>query len=307
MILFASGRCDIPAYYANWFYQRIKEGYVDVRNPFDEHQISRIPLTSYDIDAILFCTKNPIPMLKRLDEIQDIPYIFHITLTPYHQDIEKHVPAKRDIIDAIKFLSKKLGPHRVVLRYDPILLSDLYTIPYHIKAMKKLAQELHGYIETCIISFVDEYKNTKKNMTHMRMKPMAEEDMRAIGKAFGEIGKTYGIHIQTCAETIDLSMYGVETGACVSKETMERLLGRPYDVKSTKNVRDCKCLPFVDIGDYNCCGHLCSYCYANYDEKQVCERMKRHDPMSSVLLGHLGPEDHIKERKEKASRQLSLL
>lgn len=307
MILFVSGRCDIPAFYTPWFFNRLEEGFVDVRNPFNPHQISRILLDSYNVDAFIFCTKNPIPMLPRLQEIKEIPYLFHVTLTPYHKDIEPHLPDKRQVLAAIKQLSNMLGKNRVILRYDPILLSMVYSIPYHLAAFEKVAKELAGYIDTCVISFVDEYKNTKKNMQAMHMKSMHLKDVHELASGIGSIAKKYTINVQTCAEDMDLSMYGITQKACITKEGMEALLQRPYTASKAKPPRSCKCLPFVDIGDYNSCAHMCKYCYANYDEEKVIQRMKLHDPNSSVLLGQISAEDKIHIRKEKDVQQLRLL
>lgn len=306
MILFVSGRCDIPAFYSEWFFQRVKEGFVDVRNPFNPHQISRIPLHPHHIDAMFFCTKNPIPMLERLDEIDHLPYVFHITLTPYHTDIEPHIVDKKKVINAIKTLKGKIGKERVILRYDPILLSDSYTIDYHLKAFDRTLSYLCDDIDRCIISFVDSYKNTKANMAQMKMHEMDEAQMHLIGKGFGEIAQKYNVKLQTCSEAIDLSMYGISQEGCVTKQGMERLLQRPYEIPTHKSPRSCNCLPFVDIGDYNSCAHLCKYCYANYDELQVLNRMKLHEPTSSVLLGNISEEDHITWRKEPRARNIQL-
>ena len=305
MILFVSGRCDIPAYFSSWFFHRLQEGFVDVRNPYDAHQISRIILDQANIDAIIFCTKNPIPMLHRLSEIS-FPYIFHITLTPYHQDIEPHVLHKKEIIQAIQQLSKMIGKQRVIVRYDPILLNYKYTIAYHEKAFEKVCQQLSLYVDCIIISFVDMYKNTLENMKRMHLQPLGSEEMIEVGKRLGAIGKRYGIRIQTCAEVCDLSAYGIEQGLCIDKKAMEELVG--YALPNKKGVRpQCQCMETVDIGDYNCCFHGCLYCYANYDAKQVAHRIKLHDPKSSVLLGHITEKDNIVVRKDKSYRQIRLL
>lgn len=305
MILFVSGRCDIPAYYSEWFFNRLSAGFVDVRNPFNPHQISRIPLTEQNVDAVLFCTKNPIPLLKRLDEIP-FPYLMHVTLTPYHRDIEPNVIDKQEVLNAIKTISERIGKDRIVVRYDPILLTKRYTIEYHLKAFEKLAKEISNIVSTIIISFVDLYKNTKENTDQMGLIEMQENDMKVLAHGIGSISKQYGIHVQTCGEDIELNDYGIDKGACVSKEIMEALLHRPYDVPKGKPVRNCKCLPFVDIGDYNACAHLCKYCYANYDEKQVRSRMKLHNPNATILLGEVSEEDKITIRKEKDHKQMNL-
>lgn len=303
MILFVSGRCDIPAFYSSWFYQRLKEGFVDVRNPFNDHQISRIILDEKHIDAILFCTKNPIPMMERLSEIKNIPYVFHITFTPYKEDIEQ-ITNKKDIIQAIIHLSKQIGKERVIVRYDPIILSKTYTLAYHKKAFEKLCSILSEYVDKIIISFVDMYKNTKENSYVMGLKEISEVDMRAVGQVLGDIGKRYHIQLQTCAEEVDLSDFGITKGLCINRSDIEKLIGHPLILDNKKGVRkSCNCLPTVDIGDYNCCAHSCLYCYANYDAKQIKERMLTHDPNSSVLLGQLSERDHICIREDKKKVQ----
>lgn len=305
MILFVSGRCDIPAFFSRWFFNRLFAGYVDVRNPYDSHQISRIILNQTNIDAIIFCTKNPIPMLNRLDEIP-FPHLFHITITPYHQDIEPYVVNKKEIIHAVKYISKSIGKDRVVIRYDPILLNKTYTIDYHEKAFQKLCEQVSPFIHKIIISFVDMYKNTMENMKYMQLHSLSHKEMHELGKRLGNIAYTYGIKIETCAESCDLREYGIVQGRCIDKKEMENLIG--YEIPFKKGVRSqCSCIETVDIGDYNCCHHSCKYCYANYDEKQVKERIQLHDPNSSVLLGHLTKKDRITVRKEKSFRQITLL
>lgn len=305
MILFASGRCDIPAYYSDWFFNRLKEGFVDVRNPFDAHQISRIYLNEQNVDAIVFCTKNPIKIMKRLDEIP-FPFLFHITFTPYKHEIEQ-VGNKKEILKAIVDLSDILGKDRVIVRYDPILISDTYTIDYHELAFTKLCQRVGGHVNTIIISFVDMYKNTKANVAKMQMKTMNERDMHEIGKRFGRIAKQYGILVQTCAEDVGLEAYGIMKGACFDRGQLKKIAGHSLEHIRGKGVRStCACMNTVDIGDYNCCAHGCLYCYANYNAVMIQERMKQHDPQSSVLIGHIGENDRIVERKEKGIQQKQL-
>lgn len=305
MILFVSGRCDIPAFYSEWFFNRLKAGFVDVRNPYDSHQISRIPLTEGNVDALLFCTKNPLPMMKRLHEIQ-LPYLFHVTLTPYHSDLEPNVPDKQGIIQAIQAISQQIGKERLIVRYDPILLNPRYTMEYHQKAFTSLLKQIAPYINTIIFSFVDLYKNTQKHQKELNLQPITKLQMKQLSQMFSELAKPYGIALQTCGESIDLSSYGVKNGACISKQLMESLLGRAYDPPAGKAIRACNCLPTVDIGDYNACPHFCRYCYANYDEQEVRKRCLSHDPNASVLLGQITAQDHITVRKEKQNRQLPL-
>lgn len=123
MVLFVSGRTDIIAFYTKWFLNRLNEGFIDVRNPFNPNLVSRINFN--DVDLILFCTKNPIPIINDLDKIK-IPYLFHITITTYKSDIEPLVPSKAKVIEAVKEISKQIGKENIVIRYDPIFISDKY-------------------------------------------------------------------------------------------------------------------------------------------------------------------------------------
>lgn len=305
MIIFASGRCDIPAFYSTWFYQRLKAGYVDVRNPYNPHQISRIQLNEQQVDVLVFCTKNPQPILDRMHEIP-FPFLFHITITPYREDIE-HVHNKKAILSSITTLASILGKDRVIVRYDPIFLNDHYTIEYHARAFAKLCDEIKGYVSTIIISFVDIYKNTRQNISKMHLQSMTKTDMQEIGKRFGRIAQAHAMHVQTCAEEVDLQVYGIQNKPCFDRAQLATIAGHSLSHIKNKGVRqNCKCIATVDIGDYNCCPHQCLYCYANYNAKTIQGRMKQHDPNSSVLIGHIQEGDTIIERKDTVHKQTSL-
>lgn len=307
MILNISGRTDLCAFYSEWLMQRFKEGYVDVRNPFQPHSISRIYLNERNIDGIVFCTKNPIPMLKHLDQIP-FPYLFHVTLTPYHKDIEPFVKDKHEIVKAMQQISKKIGKEKVILRYDPIFINDTYTISYHIKAFTSLCEQLEDTIQTFVISFVDLYKNTRKHKKQANINEMKETEIRELCLAFSNIAGQHKIQIQTCAEAMDLRMYNIENKPCFDPVQLQTLFQRQIRGKLHQGVRNnCACMETVDIGDYNCCQHLCKYCYANYDETQIQTRCQQHDPLSSVLIGTIGKEDSIHIREEKSIQQIQLL
>ena len=158
MILSVSRRTDIPNYYSEWFYNRIKEGFLYVRNPMNAHQVSEIKITPDVVDCIVFWTKNPLPMMKRLNETKDYNYYFQFTLTGYGNDVEVNLSNKKtEMIPVFQELSEKIGKQKVIWRYDPIFFSDRYTKEYHLKAIKSIAEALSGYTEKCVISFVDIY------------------------------------------------------------------------------------------------------------------------------------------------------
>lgn len=295
MILFASGRTDIPAFYSNWFISRVKAGFVDVRNPFNQKLVSRIYFS--DVDLIMFCSKNPLPMINKLD-ILKVPVLFHVTITPYGKDVEPNIPDKRLIIDGVKKLSLVLSIDNVVVRYDPIFLSDKYNVDYHIRAFDKLCKNLNGYVNKIIVSFMDEYKNVRSNKNILKYRAFTREDYKKIGEAFSKSAHDNGMSVQTCFEDEDLTQYGFVKGECLSHELAYILTGKKFKSSNVRKEKKCECVQMVDIGDYNSCMHMCKYCYANYDEKAVSSNFERHDDNSSLLIGSIQSDDVIKVRKK---------
>lgn len=295
MILFASGRTDIPAFYSNWFINRVKAGFVDVRNPFNQKLVSRIYFS--DVDLIMFCSKNPLPMINKLD-ILKVPVLFHVTITPYSKDVEPNIPDKRLIIDGVKKLSLVLSIDNVVVRYDPIFLSDKYNVDYHIRAFDKLCKNLNGYVNKIIVSFMDEYKNVRSNKNILKYRAFTREDYKKIGEAFSKSAHDNGMSVQTCFEDEDLTQYGFVKGECLSHELAYILTGKKFKSSNVRKEKKCECVQMVDIGDYNSCMHMCKYCYANYDEKAVSSNFERHDDNSSLLIGSIQRDDVIKVRKK---------
>lgn len=293
MILNVSGRTDIVAFYTKWFMNRYREGYIDVRNPFNPKLVSRISFSN--VDAILFCTKNPLPIIPYLKEI-DKPILFHVTLTPYKNDIEPNVIDKKEIIEGIKKISTIIGKDKVSVRYDPIFISDTYTVSYHIKAFSKMCLLLNGYVDKIIVSFIDDYKNVRKNKNILNYRDFTEEDYKLIGENFSKIAKKYNMTVQTCFEERNLVEYGFVKGECLSHELAFKLTGKTYKNWTARKGQKCNCVQMVDIGVYNTCNHLCKYCYANYDEKKVKDNILKHNPNSSLLIGELESNDIIKER-----------
>lgn len=290
MILMVSGRCDIVAFYSKWFMNRYKDGYVMVRNPFNNNLVNKIDFNN--VDAIMFCTKNPLPIIPYLKEI-DKPILFHITLTPYNKDIEPNVIDKKKIIDGIKKISKIIGIDNIYVRYDPIFFSDKYNLDYHVKMFDRMCKQLNGYVKKIIVSFMDEYKNVLKNKKYLKYRLINERDYQEIGLNFAKSAKENGMTVQTCYEKRDLSEYGFIKGECLSKELVYKLTGKKYP---KWKARSCNCVSMVDIGVYNSCNHLCKYCYANYNEDEISNNILNHNLDSPLLIGELKKDDIIKER-----------
>ena len=305
MILFASGRTDIPAFYSEWFFNRIRAGFIDVRNPYFPQKVTRYSLNPKVVDCILFCTKNPAPLIPHLDELKEFGIYIFVTITPYGKEIEPNVPEKSATIKAFAEISDKLGKDKICWRYDPVFINSTYTVATHIREFKKLCQSLCQYTDRCIISFIDLYSKTKRNFPEL--KEVSETDQRFLAGSFARISSACGITVESCAEKLDLSHYGVWPGECISRELLERITNARL-LKDAHQVlrKHCNCLPTRDIGYYNSCPHLCKYCYANYDEKTVRKNFALHDPNSSFLTGNSRPDDIVKEAKQKSFKDTQL-
>lgn len=301
MIIQTGMRTDIPAFYSEWLINRIKEGYVLVRNPYNQSQVTRYSLSPDFVDLIAFCTKNPAPMLDHMAVLEPYGQYWFVTITPYGRDIEPNVPQKEKVMEDFKRLSDIVGVDSVGWRYDPIIVDAKRTADWHISEFAKMAENLSGYTRTCVISFIDIYKKVERNMPEARA--VSEKDRIKIGRAFIEIAKNYSMTIRPCAEGDELAAYGADCSGCMTVNTFETALHANLDVPKRKtNQRDnkCACLLGVDIGAYDTCGHLCKYCYANADTALVKENMRRHDPRSPFLLGGSMPGDVIHEAKQSS-------
>ncbi|MGN1181429.1 MAG: DUF1848 domain-containing protein [Faecalibacillus sp.] len=308
MIINTGNRTDIPAFYSDWFYNRIKEGFVCVRNPYFPKQVTQYQLSRDVVDMIIFCSKNPQPMLDRLDIIKGYPQFWSITITPYDQSIEPYVPNKNEIIRSFKKLSNKVGINCIGWRYDPIFISEKYTINYHLSIFEQMCQRLHGYTHQCVISFIDLYEKTKKNFPGIHS--VSLEDQFYITKCFVKIAKKYDIEIYTCHENKILKEAGANTTGCLSLAILEKAAGFSFNIPlHQQNTRTgCSCLLNHDIGVYNSCLHGCLYCYANDNRKTVIQNYRHHDCLSPFLIGHEQKDDIIKKAKQSSykNKQLSL-
>ncbi|MDO4275804.1 MAG: DUF1848 domain-containing protein [Eubacteriales bacterium] len=302
MILSVSRRTDIPNYYSDWFYNRIKEGFLYVRNPMNIHQISRIDLSPQVVDCIVFWTKNPEPMMERLEELGEYDYYFQFTLTGYGRDIEPGIPRKRtEVIETFQRLSEKTGKSRIIWRYDPILFNDRYTEEYHIRAFEEIAGRLKNYTDKVVISFMDMYVNTQNNAGILKPQKLNQEQTLAFAQNIADAARKNGMSVETCAEQIDLSRVGIRHGACIDKNLIEKILGCRLKIGKDKNQRgECGCFESIDVGTYNTCRNGCKYCYADFDHKTAKENIRCYDPDSPLLCQTVGPGDQISHRKVRS-------
>lgn len=305
MILSVSRRTDVPNYYSDWFFNRIKEGYFFVRNPMNPHQISKVSLSPKVVDCIVFWTKNPAPMLSRLDELRAYPFYFQFTLTGYGRDIEPNVPHKKEtMIPIFQSLSRKISAQRVIWRYDPILFTDKYTPEYHLKAFAQIAKELRGYTLKCVISFVDFYAKNQKNMRAVNAYFLTEKELVGFAKEIARIADENGIKVASCAEKIDLSSCKIAHNCCIDKALIEQIVGYRLHADKDKNQREeCGCVESIDAGAYDTCRNGCRYCYANRSWESVAKNCKRYDADSPILCGEISEADTVTERKVKSFKE----
>lgn len=308
MILSVSRRTDIPAFYSDWFFNRIKEGFVCVRNPMNIHQVSKIKITPDIVDCIVFWTKNPEKMLYRLDEIRDYNFYFQFTINPYSQSLELQVPKKEKVIDAFKKLSNKIGSDKVIWRYDPILFTNEIDIDYHIKYFEEIAKRLQNYTQRCVISFIDNYKKTENNLKNTFARELTNNEITTLTTKLVNIANSYNIQILSCAEKINLEDLGVHHGKCIDDSIIEQITGYQLEAKKDKSQRqECGCIESIDIGEYNTCPHNCLYCYANFNKDSVLKKREKHNPLSPLLIGEIDCEkDIVKERCVKLLKKHSL-
>ena len=307
MIINTGQRTDIPAFYAEWFANRLKEGFVCVRNPYNPSQVSRYRLDPSVVDVIGFCTKNPAPMFEHMDLLKDYGQYWFVTITPYGRDIEPNVPDKHRLLEDFKKLSGIVGVNSAGWRYDPIFLSDRYTMNYHLRAFEEIASALEGMTKTVVISFIDLYPKVRRNFPEAR--EVSKEDRLALGKQIIRIAESHGMIVKPCAEGDELAAYGADCGGCMRIEDYEKAIGKPLKVPKKKGARAaCACYLSCDIGAYNTCRHLCRYCYANAEPETVLAQSRLHDPSSPFLIGGYREGDRIHEVPQKSwiERQTSL-
>ncbi len=307
MIIQTGMRTDIPAFYPEWLENRIREGFVLVRNPYNPLQVTRYSLSPDVVDLISFCTKNPEPMLSRMECLKPYGQYWFVTITPYGKDIEPNVPDKHKVMESFKRLSDIVGVKRIGWRYDPIIVDDAHPVDWHIARFEEMSAFLEGSTQTCVISFIDIYKKVERNFPQAR--PVGRDDRITLGKAFIDTAHKHGITIKPCAEGRELEQFGADCSGCMTISTYEKALDARLTVpKRSTNQRngECACLLGNDIGAYDTCGHLCRYCYANTDAGLVMRNMREHDPESPFLTGNSLPGEIIHEAVQRSWLDLQL-
>lgn len=292
MIINTGQRTDIPAFYSEWFANRLKKGFVCVRNPYNLNRVSRYRLDPSVVDVIGFCTKNPAPMFPYMGLLKNYGQCWFVTITPYGRDIEPNVPDKHKLLEDFQKVSKTVGIKSVGWRYDPIFISEKYTSDYHLHAFEQIASTLDGYTKTVVISFIDLYPKVRKNFPEAQ--EVTKEMRLLLGRRMIEIAAAHGMTVKPCAEGDELAAFGADCGGCMRISDYEKAIGKQLNAPKRKGARaECACYLSCDIGAYNTCRHLCRYCYANAEAGKVLANSRRHDPASPFLIGNYMEGDEI--------------
>lgn len=270
MIISASRRTDIPAFFAEWFMDRVREGYCEVANPFRADQVSRVSLQAEDVDAIIFITRDARPLLPHLAELdgRGLRYSFQYTLTGYPRALEARTPAVPKALETLRRLVAHIGPQRLVWRYDPILFTSLTPPAFHAEQFAYLAEALDGLTYRVTISIMDDYRWVTARLKRLEREgvarlEVAEEVFGGVMRSLAATARKHGMEIFSCAEPIDLSPYGIAPGKCIDDAYLRRTFGIEVTRRKDPSQRKaCGCVVSKDIGTYNTCRHGCVYCYA---------------------------------------------
>ena len=292
MIIQTGQRTDIPAFYSKWFANRLQEGFVCVRNPYNPSQVNRYRLDPSVVDCIGFCSKNPAPLFPFMHLLKEYGQAWHMTITPYGRDIEPNVPDKHRLLEDFRTLSDMVGRHAITWRYDPIFISERYTIDYHLRAFEQMATALKGYTDHVVISFIDLFPKVRRNFPEAH--EVSKEQRLLLGREIIHIATACDMTVRPCAEGDELAVFGADCDGCMRISDYEKAIGRRLNAPKRKGARaECACYLACDIGAYNTCRHLCKYCYANAESGKVLAQSRLHDPKSPFLIGNFMDGDRI--------------
>jgi len=283
LIISASRATDIPAFYCQWFFNRLKTGYVKWRNPYNgKDSYVSFMRTKF----IVFWSKNPAPLLPFIPILKEmgIGCYFQYTLNDYDpESLEPNVPPLTDRIKTFKRLVDNLGIGSVVWRYDPLILTDKITINDLLTKIKHISEQIHGYTQKLVFSFADisSYRNVGRNLNNAGIyyREWTHSDMIDFSRNLKELN--LGIELATCAEKIDLTEYGISHNCCIDPKLicaiMPELAAQINNLKVDTGQRAlCKCIKSKDIGTYNTCPHGCTYCYANTSAYSAHQNFIKH-------------------------------
>lgn len=294
MIISASYRTDIPAFYAEWFLRRLRAGRCLVRNPYSGKAIA-VDLQPAAVTGFVFWTRNFAPLLRHLSELlgHGRPMTVLLTVTGYPRELEAAVIEPRRAIEQMRNLAGEVHPQCPVWRYDPIVFSSLTPFDFHLANFERLAAELEGSTDEVVVSFAQIYRKTRRNLDaaarrhHLEWQDPPDEDKLRLVSQLAAIARSRGMQLTVCTQPQYLAPGAVEA-RCIDARRLGRIAGTPLQVPIKGNRPGCACHESRDIGAYDTCPHGCAYCYAVEHRRLALARYRAHRPEDESLLP-LGP------------------
>jgi len=315
MIISASRRTDIPAFYAEWFMNRIRAGYCTVPNPFNRNQVSYVSLKPSEIEVIVFWTRNPRPLFAHLAELDQLGYryYFQFTVMANPRELDPKSPPLAAAVKTFKQLAELVTPARVIWRYDPMVFSNVTNAAFHQTTYSQIAQELQGYTTRSVISIVDDYKKARKRMQDLTRQGInvqtesqfwqSDGEVDALLRNMAEIATAHDMEIVSCAEELDLESCGIRPGKCVDDGVIKQIFGLEVGLKKDPSQREaCGCVVSKDIGMYDSCLFGCQYCYATTSFDLAKRNHEAHDPLSPSIVGWYEVEPKTTDKKLNQTR-----
>jgi hypothetical protein len=291
VIVSASRRTDIPAFYAEWFMNRVRAGSALVSNPVNPRQVSRVGLAPEEVDAFVFWTRDAEPLMPYLEELDRGGYLYYFlyTLTGYPPGLEPAAPPADRAVRTMATLAGRIGSDRLLWRYDPVLVSHLTPEDLIVENFRQLAGELTAHTGRVIVSPANFYRKTRRNLQRagIGFTDLEEETERAMDLMgrLARAARAEGLHITSCASKLDLREAGIGPGRCVDDRLLNAVFGLSLPPGKDPSQRpECLCATSRDIGAYHTCTHGCLYCYANDSPEVARKNRARHHPEGEALL-----------------------
>ena len=295
MLISASYKTDIPAFYGEWFLNRLRAGYCLMAHPYNRRKIFRVSLERRDIDGIVFWTKNLGPFLNVLDEVnkRGFPFVVQYTINAYPRKLEFSVTDPVRSLKHVEHLAGKYGPRSVVWRYDPIVFSSETPVDSHLENFSWLAGRLSGMTDEVVVSFAQMYEKTKRNMEWAAReftfcwRDPSDDEKRQLLRQLLRIALSNHMSLTVCSQP-HLLESGVQEAHCIDAQRFAAMIGAPIKAELRGARKECGCYASRDIGDYDTCPHGCVYCYAVRNRKLAQRRFREHDPKGEFLFAPLG-------------------
>ena len=291
MIISASYKTDIPAFYGEWFRNRLRAGFCRMVNPYNKNLRVLVPLARESVDGFIFWTKNLAPFVSTLGEVSELgyPFIVQYTINGYPRGLESRVVDANQSVQTFRLASEKHGVHSFVWRYDTIIFTSETDAEFHRNNFENLASKLEGATDEVVVSFMQTYRKTRSNMdeaarTHnfTWRDPLAEEK-RNLLRDLVQIASRYSMRLSICTHP-DLLVPGANEAKCIDGHRLMEVADRPFKSKIKGMREGCGCFESKDIGDYDTCPHGCVYCYAVRSRDTALQRYHNHDPLGEYLF-----------------------